>query len=311
MVGSQTDLLIAGIGLVGQAFFAAAETALITVDHFRIKILKQKYAWARRVEYFQMNPEIFFSTILICEDIALVVTTTFLTRYIINFFGPVGTIYSVIIISFLSLILAQILPKGIAMSRNVEYLTRSIYLIHKISFLLMPLILIIKKVTNLFLQFYPREEFTHLLAHEIVEGFRDAKHNGYLSKKADRIAERLNLARRLRLSDVMIPIDKVVSVTDLLDLNKILGDQIYSRIPVIKDGKITGLINVKEYIYTGRIEMREPLIVDSDTKILMLLRIMKDSGEQLAVVVDSGKPLGIVTLEDLIEELIGEIEEEF
>jgi len=109
----------------------------------------------------------------------------------------------------------------------------------------------------------------------------------------------------------MIPIDKVVSVTDLLDLNKILGDQIYSRIPVIKDGKITGLINVKEYIYTGRIEMREPLIVDSDTKILMLLRIMKDSGEQLAVVVDSGKPLGIVTLEDLIEELIGEIEEEF
>lgn len=310
MAGSQIDLLIAGLGLIVQAFFAGAETAFITVDHFRIKFLKQKYGWAKRVEYFHKNPEIFFSTILICEDIALVVTTTFFSRFIITTIGPIGTFYSILIISILSLIFAQLLPKGIAWARNVDYLARSIFFIQQISYILMPVITILKRITNMFLRFYPREEFTQLLAHEIIEGFRDASHNGYLSKRADHIARRLNIARKLRLRDVMIPIDKVVTVSSKGAFPQILRGHVYSRIPIIEGDRIKGVINVKEYIYSGRIEKRDPFIVDSDSQALTLLRIMKESGEQLAIIVEADKPVGIVTLEDLIEELIGEIEEE-
>jgi len=236
--------------------------------------------------------------------------TTFFTRFIIATFGSIGTFYSVAIISIISLIFAQIIPKGLALNRGLDFLAHGVYPIYDLSLLLRPVILVIRKVTAVFLKLYPKEEFTHLLAHEIVEGFRDARSYGHLSRKADRIAERLNIVRRRTVKEVMIPIERAVTIKSPEELTSVFGDHIYSRIPVIRDGQILGVINVKEYIYTGKVELREPLIVDAETPILTLLRILKGSGEQLAIVVEQNRPVGIVSLEDLIEELVGEIEEE-
>jgi len=272
--------------------------------------LRQKLPWAKKVDHFHRNPEDFFTTILIAENIALVVTTTFFTRFIIKTYGPIGTFYSVIIISIISLIFAQIIPKAIGLRKNTTYISRTINPIYTLSIFLKPVINIISKVINIFLKLYPKEEFTHLLAHEIIEGFRDVRSYGYLSQKADRIAERLNLIRKTSLSEIMIPLEKAVVVHNPDEVTRFDGNQIYSRIPVIEGEKIRGVINVKEYIYTDRIEIRPPLIVNIDTPLLSLLRIMKESGEQMAIVVFDEKPIGIVTLEDLIEEMIGEIEEE-
>jgi putative hemolysin len=112
----------------------------------------------------------------------------------------------------------------------------------------------------------------------------------------------------------MIPLDAVFMCEKGSELDALSRTQkrLYTRIPVFagKHDNIIGVFNIKDYFYTGTIEPRKPFFVNARDRCMTIFSMMKQKGEHMAVVQRDSRVVGIVTLEDLIEELVGEIRDE-
>jgi putative hemolysin len=134
-------------------------------------------------------------------------------------------------------------------------------------------------------------------------------------EESSRLAARLfNFSKRV-VSEVMIPLNAVFSCKRSFELEAI-SDQhkrIYTRIPVYKKrpDDIIGVFNIKDYFYSSKITLRKPFFVNANERCMSIFSTMKQKGEHMAIVRDDDNNiLGIITLEDLIEELVGEIRDE-
>lgn len=138
---------------------------------------------------------------------------------------------------------------------------------------------------------------------------------GEYEKKSSPLALRLFNFSKMVISDIMIPLRNVVSFTKDCGIEEILKrpGRLYTRIPVYEDEKhnIIGVLNVKDYFYANKINIRKPFFVNAQESCMALFSTMKTKREYMAVVRNNAhRVVGIVTLEDLIEELIGEIRDE-
>jgi CBS domain containing-hemolysin-like protein len=305
------EFLIPLLLSISIGIFTASETGLVSIE--RIKILKakrEKKRWAIRLYRFLEAPERFFSTILVCENFIIVAASTLYAGFFVDLMGENGVIVSTITLSLFSMFFGQFVPKSIALSHPVSTMAALSNVIYYIEIFTYPVVWLYANTAKFLAALFRSTNKPQAIQRlDIVHAM------GEYEEVASKLASRLFNFSKRRVGDVMIPLNAAFTCEKGRELETIAkaGGRIYTRIPVYerRRNNIIGIFNIKDYLYAEQITLRDPFFVKIDERCMTFFLIMKQKGEHLAIVTDEkNRQMGIVTLEDLIEELVGEIRDE-
>ena len=304
-------LLLPLILIIIQGIFAASETALISLEPSKIiHARKENRKWSHRVDRFLKHPERFFSTILISENVIIVISSTMFAKFFADRFGSSSLIYSTVILSVLSLTFGLFIPKSLALSNPTAVMRVLSEFLFYLEFVIAPVGILYTGIARIITRIFKAEASpSPIHRSDIVYAMSEYE------VKSSRLASRLFNFSRFQAVDIMIPLENAYlgQIGHELEAAISARKRIYTRIPIYQEkmNNIIGIFNIKDYFYKGKIMLRKPFFVGSLDRCMMIFLTMKQKGEHMAIVRDKDKiPVGIITLEDLIEELVGEIRDE-
>ena len=312
-------IIISIAGLILSFFFAGSETAFITTNRVRFEIwVRQKRKSALAAKNYFDNPEIFLSTTLVGNNLANIMTSSYATVYLIQY---IDQTYAWIFITFTLLFIGEILPKVIFRSHANFLILKLIYVVRFFHFILRPIILLSQQISSITLRIMNiRKEVNENLLDkkDIAVLVNEARISGIVDRDGQRIISNvLDLPKRL-VREAMIPRTSINAVDykkGLAGLNKIISRSGNTKIPVYR-GSVDNIIGVVFlYDLLAGAQSIDDIIkpvqyIPENKKCNEMLREFRDTNTSIAVVIDEyGGTAGIVTVEDLIEELFGEIEE--
>jgi putative hemolysin len=317
--------------LLLSAFFSGSETAFFSLSRIYLKKLEKKNtASARRILNLLRNPRRLLITILLGNTFANIAVSSLAALLAIQMArnldisaSPVVTA-QVILTTLVILIFCEIIPKLIALSAANVYAQASSLPLKIIMFVLMPLVWVIEKISLLTSR--KRGADKHLSDQLTTEEFHNliqsetSRHS--LDEHEKRMLVGLFRFREAKLKEIYIPRVKVKAIEEnqsIEELRDLIISSGFSRIPVYREtiDDIRGIIYVKDLILypeKKRIAdiMRPAWFVTENMKVQNLLNQFKTRKLQMAVVVDEyGGTSGIISLEDILEEIVGEIHDEF
>lgn len=315
--------------LVFSAFFSGSETALMAISKLRLEHLAEtRPVRAKLVKRVLKKPERLIGTILLGNNLVNVAMSAIATALAISFWGERGIIYVTVVLTLAILIFAEITPKVYAKYFNemVSFLTAPV--LNVIMILFNPLVMVITYITNKILYFIGVDVtkiksplFTEA---EVMTCIRMASDEGAISSEEQRMLARIFTLNDKTVGEVMVPGEKIAALpidTPKDEIVKTILRTGHTRFPVRqgKDADIVGFIHSKDFFklisakktLSIRKIMRPPYFVPADKKIDVQLRSFKAKRLHQAIVLDSGgKVVGLVTLEDILEELVGSIRDE-
>ncbi|OGU64795.1 MAG: hemolysin, partial [Stygiobacter sp. GWC2_38_9] len=317
------ELLILIILLIASAFFSASEIAFIVSNKIKIELrARKKYFMARNAKYFVDNPNIFFSTILISNDILNITFASLSSVVLFELFG-FSELTILVISTLLLLVLGELIPKFLGKELADSLVLFSAIPLRIITFLIFPLAKLTSSIstvlsrTNLkeeeeIMQIVDKEGLQDLLEESSEAGKMDEAQSDIISKVID--------IREQRVYEAMTPRTDVIGVDLTFTMEEVLDTFIqsgYSKILVYDEN----LDNIKGWLFTKDIFkqpadwktiVRDVLFVPETKKSLEMLNEFLNKQISVAVVVDEfGGTAGLITVEDLIEELFGEIRDEY
>ncbi len=323
------------LGLIAlSAFFSGSETALTAISRAKLfNLVKEGRKGALYVEKLRENKEALIGAILLGNNLVNIAAASLATTLAINWFGvDTGPLYATIVMTLLVLIFAEVLPKTIAIN-NAEKVSltvsRPLSLIVR---LFAPVTALVQKLIQLILRllginYHADDTFTP--ATEAIRGTIELHHSEGEMEKADRdmLGSILDLPDR-EVEEIMIHRKNVYSINLQQEPDDIIAqaiDSVHSRIPLYRDNSdnIVGILHVKDVlklITSGKVGITREMIrritsrpwfVPETTSISEQLFAFRQKRQHFACVVDEyGAFQGIVTLEDIIEEIVGEIYDE-
>jgi putative hemolysin len=299
-------LLVLLIGI-----FAASETSFLSID--KTKVLyeaDEKRTWALITKKFFDRPAQFFSAILVCEDFLIVIASNLSALYFVKNFGENWVFLSTIILSFISLIFGQLLPKSIALIYPEKTLNITARIVYLLRIFLAPIVYLFSGISEMLANIFKGPSKTVLLRHQDIV-FAISEYE----KDTSLLAARLFDFSRRKVSEIMVPITMALTCKKGEDFQRFCleSKKLFRYIPIWDEENKTviGVINTKEYFFTGQLNLRRPFYVNEDERCMQVFLRMKERGEHLGIVKDEKDNItGIITIYDLIEELIGAIREE-
>jgi CBS domain containing-hemolysin-like protein len=323
-------IVVIVVGLVIAAFAAAAETSLTSVSRIRMRSLADDgNRRARTVSRLHADPNAYLSTILTLNTVAVIVVSTCTALLIDSYLDKVPQAIGTIALSIIVLIFCEIAPKSLALRFNERFALALAGPVRVLTSLLRPLVgglsafarLIVRAATkghSVRGPFVTEEELKLLLYVGEQEGIVEQEEREMIHG----ILEMTDKSVR----EVMVPRVDVVAAenTDsITDVIKVIIEHGYSRIPIYEESidNIVGVVYAKDLLRHGvhgddqrpLAEIaRQPYFTPEAKHVGELLRDMKERKIHMAVVVDEhGGTAGIVTFEDLIEEIVGPIRDEY
>lgn len=320
-------------------FFAMAEMAVVSARKARLQHAAELGREGARVALeLKRDPGRFLSTVQIGITVISVLASAFggatlaetLAQYLETYPGWVGDYAKsisfavvVILISYFSLILGELVPKRLALSRPEYIAARLSWLLQIMAWLSAPAERLLSASSNLVLRLIPMRsgEPSPVTEEEITLMLREATAAGHFQAAETAMVQMVFRLGDRRVSAVMTPRTQVewLDLTDSEDENRRkIQDSAYSRFPVVEGGPqhVVGIVQVKD-LYTAalagrpfdlRAALRAPLFVPNTVTALRALEIFKKSGAPMALVVDEyGDFEGIVTLHDILQSLVGDI----
>ena len=312
--------------LIATMFFSAAEMAFIAANRLRLRHLAEE---GHRIaaEYLQAfrNPARVLSTAMMGVTVAHIVASSAVTFALLPRFGGAAALVATAVLTPVMLVFGEIIPKAVAR----EWATRLILTLYRplvwTSVLLAPFVAVSQTAVGLMLRvvggqqedvrhFVSREELKNLLQMEPGEA-------DVTTQEAEMIDNIFDLGETT-VREVMVPLVDVVMVLETakpMEAVMLVQQRGFSRLPVFagRETAIGGVVTAMDLLRRGanatsvREIMRQPLYVPESKRIDDLLREMQKGRVHLAVVVDEyGGATGIVTLEDIVEQIVGEIEDE-
>ncbi len=322
-------LLIAIIALVLlSAFFSATETAYTSLNVIKVKSLAQKNKRFRNVLSLYEKYDKLISTILIGNNIvnltASSLTLLFFERVLREGFPVSPTFISTATITIAVLLFGEITPKNIAKSNPEKLALLSYPLIIVLYYVFYPLNVVLglfQKLVNVIFRIKHDETITD---EELLTIVNEAQEDGTLNDEESNLIKSAIEFDDLEVKDILVPRINVVAVSSdatKQELKKLFDSERYSRIPVYKENidSIVGIIHEKDFYrnyskgdFSIKKYMQDVVFVVEHTKISVLLKKLQAKKVHMAVVLDEyDGTLGIVTVEDIIEELVGEIYDEY
>jgi len=322
----ELDIIYLAMLLLLSAFFSGTETALISVDRVRIRqLVKKGNKAAKLVEEFQASPQKMLTTILIGNNLVNIAAAAIATNVALGIFqsGAIGI--SVGIMTFLVLVLGEITPKSLAVQNSEAISLFVIGPIKALSIVLRPIIWFLNGFTRIIVRIMGKPEEEAITEQDIKTMVTMGAEVGAIHEKEKQMIHRIFKFNDISVGDIMTPRTEIKAVSEnatLKEVSKLLAERPYSRIPVYKKSidEVTGIFYVKDawdYLAQGKVDakvkqlLRPVLFAHSTKKINKLLAEFQQTRNNIAIIVDDyGGVLGIATLEDLLEEIVGEIVDE-
>ena len=306
-----------------QAFFAGSEIALISCDKIKMRSLAEGGSKsARLVLRAYEDVDKFLGTSLVGINLALILATLILTFYIESNYGINSEFYTVLILSPLIVIFGQVVPKSVFQSNGNKLILWAIYPLWVASRIFFPILIIVRLFTRSVLKLIGSNKNSSITRDElidVIEGDRDKPITDFHT----RILKRIFGFSKTTVDEIMIPLVNL----DVLDQNstveeaiKLIRETGHTRIPIYDEriDNITALLH--SFYLLGDVDPGEPVkkfalkpfYVPESKPVNGLLDEMKQGRAGMAIVVDEyGGAVGAITLEDILEEVVGEIEDEY
>jgi putative hemolysin len=310
------------------AFFAASEAALVGVSRLRVQtMLERGVARARYVLKLTEDRNRFLTSILVGNTIVLLVADSLATYLFIQAGIPRGAVISTAVMAFILLLFGEIVPKTVAVSDTERWALRLAPAMQRAAWLLTPLVYLFQALTNFVLRPFgikhPRQFVTEEDIRAIVNVGAEQK---VLEEQEREMIHSVIEFGDTIVREVMTPRPNVVAVSVDESPRRALDVVIaegYSKLPVYQESKddIIGVVHDRELLISLangtlsstplRALMRPVTHVPENKKIAELLREMQRDKFSMAIVVDEyGGTAGLVTMEDMLEEIVGEIRDE-
>jgi len=305
--------------------FSGIETALTALDKVDISMMKQKgEKHVDKIEYLKEHMDQTITTILIGNNIVNVAAPTLVTVMVRDLIGDWAISIASGILTFILLVFGEITPKGFSLKNKKRFSRKNAALIYYMSIGLKPLIKVLNDVSDYFINLLGGEtKFDELLVTEgeIIHLASMLEEEGIIKEIEKDILHRVFYFGDQKVEEVKVPKEETYAMDADLSIEEaaeFIQDHGYTRIPMTKhdSDEVIGILYSKEILGKGGGEvkdhMREPYFVRNKDDVTKVFQRMRKERIHLAVVRDEdGNFDGIITLEDILEELVGEIYDEF
>ncbi|MTI65999.1 MAG: HlyC/CorC family transporter [Firmicutes bacterium] len=326
-------VVILFILLILSGVFSSSETAMTAINIARIKQLKEKdEKTANVLERLKKELNTILATILIGNNLVNIAATAILTELTVEMFGQSGTLVATGIMTTLILIFGEITPKTYAAQNPEKLATKVGRPLEMLSIVFKPILILLNGITNFILKIFGGEDSKNspFVTEEDIRSWVDVgEEEGVVKHQAKEMIEGVFEIDDIDVTEVMIPridvnaISKDKSLKDALDLIITYG---HSRIPIYSDtiDDIVGILYAKDILPFVNADnsvikgktisslMRPAYYVPETKKVNKLLRELQQQKIHMAIVLDEyGGTEGLVTIEDILEEIVGDILDEY
>jgi putative hemolysin len=308
-------------------FFSVSETALTSISRIKlIGMLENNVKGADKVEKVIKNKQKLLSTILLGNNVANILATVVTTSLAINNNKSVAV--STVGLTIVILLFAEMIPKIYASQYSEKTSLQVASIISICIYILTPVVSVFNLITSSIIKIFgvKIDELTPFITEDELKSIVNASNEeGVLEDDEKDMINNVFGFGDYQAKDVMIPRTDVVFISykaTYEEVKNLFKENYFSRIPVYKDNvdEVIGVVHLKDFMFADKIEnefkieqiIREPLFTYEFKSTKELFHLMKNSSISMAVIIDEyGGTAGIVTLEDLIEEIVGEINDEY
>ncbi len=319
---SIVQILILALLILCSAYFSATETAFSSMNRIRMKTMAEQNKRAAMTLRLAENYDKLLSTILVGNNLVNIAATSLATILFVTHFGDMGVTLSTIVMTVAVLIFGEVTPKSLAKDSPEQFAMFSAPLLRVLMVILTPVnafFTLWKKMLNRLFQ-APKDP--GITGEELLTLVDEAESDGGINSNEGELLRSAIEFYDIDASDILIPrVDVVAADLDETrdGVRKIFCDSGFSRLPVYRESidNVVGILNQKDF-YDPRNEgkpleeiLTTPLFVTPGIKSFQLFSLLQKNRAHMAVIVDEyGGTVGIVTLEDILEELVGEIWDE-
>ncbi len=318
-------LIIILLCIIMSGYFSATETAFSSLNRIRIKNMADKgNKRAALVLKLSEDYDRLLSTILIGNNIVNIACASLSTLLFVRLLGEdVGASVSTAVTTVIVLVFGEVSPKSIAKESPEKFSMFSAPILNFMAVLLTPLNFLFKQWKKVLSRFFHSSASQGITEEELITIVEEARQDGGIDEQEGDLLRNALEFNELKAADILTPRIDVVGVNVCAgaeEIASVFTETGYSRLPVYQDSidNIVGILYHKDFynkIYgTGKgikDVIRPALFITRHKKISQLLQELQASNHHIAVVIDEfGGTVGIVTLEDILEELVGEIWDE-
>ncbi|MBS5787666.1 MAG: HlyC/CorC family transporter [Clostridioides difficile] len=324
------QIVILALLLITSAFFSASETSLMSLSKIRIRYMKDEgIKGANLVSSLTENSGKLLSAILVGNNLANIAATSISTSLLVSIFGSRGVVMATAIMTVLILIFGEITPKTIAANDSERVALSVSKPIKLVITVLTPVVWVLDKITNIIFKIFriQNKGNTSYVTEEDLKTMVNVSHEeGVLEVEEREIINNVFEFGDMQAKSAMVQRIDIIAI-DIEDkyeeIITLFKEEKLSRMPVYEEtvDDIIGILNFKDIIFLTDEEveefdirdyMRTPFFTYEFKKVARLLGEMKLAKAQMAIVIDEyGGTSGLLTIEDLIEEIVGEIEDEY
>jgi len=322
---SQTKIMILVVLILLSGFFSGVEIALFSLSRLRVKhLVKKKVRGARLVEQLKAKPQRLLITILIGNNVVNIGASALATSIIFEISRSYAVSITTGIMTLIILVFGEITPKTLATKHSEQISLIVAKPLQLLQTVLSPVIFVFEGFTNALTNLSGQKPKPLVTEDEIETFVTVAEEAGQIKDVEKKMIHRIFKLDDLEAKDVMTPRNKIAAVSadeKVKDIAEVFHTKGYARLPVYKENldHIKGFVHVidaqeamlhKENALVGTI-VRPILFVPESKKLDSLLKYFQRRKQHIAIVVDDfGTNVGLVTLEDVLEEIVGEIIDE-
>ncbi len=316
-----TQILLLILAVLLCAFFSGSETAFVSTTLYETEIwLKRRRLGATAAHRFVQHPETLLVTILVGNNVAIVAFSSTITYYLQNY---VNDFLILLMNSAIILIFAEILPKTILREKShqtVRFLAIPMVVFYILMYPIIWTVNLFSKILLSLLQTDPQKMDQFFSRRDIEILIREGTGNGLVEESEQKIITRLFHLSELKVREIMVPRTEIVylRISDSIsEVTRKIEEFRFSRYPVIRKrlDDVAGAVFAKDLLKKPATlqEILRPVLFVPESKLCLdMLREFRQRKMSLAIVVDEyGGTSGLITLEDIVEELFGEIRDEY
>ena len=311
--------------LLCSAYFACCETAYTAVSKVRLRTMADKgNKRAKKALWVCDRFDKTLTTILVGNNVFHASCASLSALVVMRRFDEEHVIYGTLITTFIVYLFAEMIPKSLAKSRSegiaLTFASSMVFLVR----LLTPISALFSGISATLSRVFATDETKTVTEEELLTIIETIEDEGVLDPEKQALVNSAMEFREKLAQDIMIPIDQMVAVPSTISIDRLaqlVKTTVYSRLPVYEGSldNIVGILPVNaflsQYVAGKPILLRKllikPYVCDSKTEITALLQRMRLNKLHMVFVVDENrKKLGIITMEDLLEELVGDIQDE-